>query len=54
MKYNAYRNKLLTAAVLASLLSVSARGYAFKQAPEFVYYNGKRLRKYSFCPKGRN
>ena len=52
MKYNTCRNRLLTAAVLASLLAASGRAYAFKKAPEYVYYNGKPVVELQFLAKG--
>ncbi len=52
MKHNDYRNRLLTAAVLATLLAMPGYGYAYKQAPEYLYYNGKPIVEMQFLSKG--
>ncbi len=50
-KYNS-KVKLLTAAVMASLLAMPGYGHAFKRPPEYVYYNGKPLVEMQFLVKG--
>ncbi len=52
MNKSGKRNKLLTAAVLATLLATPAYGYAFKQAPVYVDYSGRHMAELQFLSQG--
>ena len=52
MRKKSGKKKLLTAAVLAALLAAPGYGYAFKMAPEYVYYNGKPIAEMQFLAEG--
>ena len=52
MRRDYRKKKLLAAAVLATLLAVPGYGYAYKQAPEYLYYNGKPVAEMQFLSKG--
>ncbi len=46
------RKKLLTAAVMAALLTAPGYGHAFIMEPEYVYSNGKPIVEMQFLTQG--
>ena len=52
MRKSLKHNRLLTAAVMAALLSMSAHGYAMNT--EYVDFNGRRIAEVNFLSEGED
>ena len=52
MRKSTSKKKMLTAAVMTALLVTPGYSYAFKMAPEYVYYNGKPIAEMQFLAEG--